>query len=261
MKFRPCIDVHNGKVKQIVGGSLETGGGNGSGVKENFVSEADASYYASLYRERGLAGGHIILLNKYGTKEYEADKVQAGLALKCYPGGFQLGGGITADNAVEMLKLGASHVIVTSYVFADGCINYDNLKKLKKAVGSEHIVLDMSCRRCGDGYYVVTDRWRNFTKERLTPELIYNLSNYCDEYLVHAVDVEGYQCGIEERVAGILGDCMDITSTYAGGISSVEDIEILGKLGGNRIDFTVGSALDIFGGSLSFEEISAINKL
>ncbi len=259
MRFRPCIDIHNGKVKQIVGGSLETGDEKSPDVKENFVSDVDASFYAALYRNRGLAGGHIILLNKYGTDEYEADKIQAGLALKEYPGGFQLGGGITADNAVEMLKLGASHVIVTSYVFADGNINYDNLKKLNKAVGRERIVLDMSCRMRGGGYYIVTDRWKNFTKQRLTEELLDSLSEYCDEYLVHAVDVEGYQHGIEAGVAGILGGCDGITATYAGGIASLKDIEQLGELGSNRIDFTVGSALNIFGGDLSFEEISSIN--
>lgn len=260
MRFRPCIDIHDGKVKQIVGESLETDNHDVTGVKENYVSEADASYYASLYRKRGLGGGHIIFLNKYGTEEYEADKIQAGLALKEYPGGFQVGGGITADNAAQVLRLGASHVIVTSYVFANGLINYDNLDKLKKAVGKEHIVLDMSCRMHGDGYYIVTDRWRNFTEEKLTEELLYRLSEYCDEYLVHAVDVEGYKRGIEEGVAGILGNCEGITSTYAGGIASIRDIEKLGRLGNNKIDFTVGSALDIFGGSLRFEEVAAINK-
>ncbi|MCI8307521.1 MAG: phosphoribosylformimino-5-aminoimidazole carboxamide ribotide isomerase [Lachnospiraceae bacterium] len=260
MRFRPCIDIHDGKVKQIVGGSLETGSENGPGVKENFVSHADASFYAALYRERGLAGGHIILLNQYGTAEYADDKRQAAMALKNYPGGFQLGGGITAENAVEMLNLGASHVIVTSYVFADGCINYDNLKKLKKAVGREHIVLDMSCRMRDDSYYIVTDRWKNFTKEKLTAQLLDRLSEYCDEYLVHAVDVEGHQRGIEAGVAGILGSCDGIMATYAGGIASLEDIGLLGELGNNRVDFTVGSALDIFGGSLRFDIISAINK-
>lgn len=297
MKFRPCIDIHDGKVKQIVGGSIESdgdegnfetegaggnfetadAGGNfetanvgerfetesagGCGVKENYVSEADASYYAALYRDRGLKGGHIILLNRYGTDAYAADMAQAERALKEYPGGFLLGGGINADNAAEVLRLGASHVIVTSYVFADGRINFDNLKKLKKAVGRERIVLDMSCRMRGDGYYVVTDRWTKFTKEKLTPELMYGLGEYCDEFLVHAVDVEGHKSGIEEGVARILGGCEGITSTYAGGIASMEDIELLKRLGNGKIDFTVGSALDIFGGSLRFDEIAALNKL
>lgn len=261
MRFRPCIDIHDGKVKQIVGGSLGANEKGASGLKENYVSGADASYYASLYKKKGLKGGHIILLNRYGTDEYEADISQAELALREYPGGFQVGGGITADNAAMVLNMGASHVIVTSYVFADGCINYSHLKKLKKAVGRERVVLDMSCRMRGDGYYIMTDRWCNYTRERLTPELLYSLSEYCGEYLVHAVDVEGRCSGIEEGVAGILGSCDGIISTYAGGIASLEDIRMLGKLGNNRIDFTVGSALDIFGGNLRFDEIAAINKL
>lgn len=257
MRFRPCIDIHNGKVKQIVGGSLkefETS----SDVKENFVSEVDASYYAHMYMEKGLYGGHIILLNKCGQKEYEEDIAQARLALSEFKNGLQIGGGITCDNAEQMLDMGASHVIVTSYVFSDGRINYNNLKMLREAVGKEHIVLDLSCRMRNGKYYVVTDRWQKFTEQELTKELIYMLGEYCDEYLVHAVDVEGRSRGIEKDVASLLGKCKDVRSTYAGGISDYSDIDLLRELGKGNVDFTVGSALDIFGGNLEFERISKI---
>lgn len=257
MKFRPCIDIHDGKVKQIVGGSLfEKEGETSSLVKENFVAKNDSAFFAALYKEKKLAGGHIILLNKYGTDEYEADIEQAKLALNVYPGGLQIGGGITAFNAAGMLNLGASHVIVTSYVFKDGRINYENLELLRKEVGKEKIVLDLSCRKKDGKYYVVTDRWQKFTDEIVAKQLFDTLNEYCDEYLVHAVDVEGRAKGIEEDVAKLLGGLEEITATYAGGISSLDDLDKLKELGNDAVDFTVGSALDIFGGKLKFEEIA-----
>ena len=119
MKFRPCIDIHNGKVKQIVGGSLTDVQDQAS---ENFVSEQDASFYAELYKKAGIKGGHVILLNGHDSPYYESTKEQALLALHTYSGGLQIGGGVNPENAGEYLDAGASHVIVTSYVFKDGRI-------------------------------------------------------------------------------------------------------------------------------------------
>ena len=193
MQYRPCIDIHDGHVKQIVGSTLSDEGE----VRENFVSEKGAEYYAGLYKELGLKGGHIIILNKVGTPGYEASKEEAVKALKAYPGGLQIGGGIDADNAAAFIDAGASHVIVTSYVFKDGLINYDNLKKLVEAVGREKIVLDLSCKRTELGYVIATDRWQKMTHIAITEALLEELGAYCDEFLIHAVDVEGKAEGIE----------------------------------------------------------------
>lgn len=254
MKFRPCIDIHNGKVKQIVGSSLKESD-ESSYVKENFVSEDGAAYYAELYKKNNLSGGHIILLNKPGTKDYEDDLEQARQAFEVYPGGMQIGGGVNLGNAERMLDLGASHVIVTSAVFKDGKINYDNLKSLSYITGKDRLVLDLSCRLLSDDYYIVTDRWQKFTDEKLALGIMSHLGEYCDEFLVHAVDVEGCASGIERDVVKLLGDCHNTSITYAGGIVNMEDIEELRLLGNGKVDFTVGSALDIFGGKLSFTDI------
>ena len=195
MEFRPCIDIHNGKVKQIVGRSLAD---EGNAAKENFVAKQDAAFYADLYRNAGLKGGHIILLNPVGSEYYEATKEQAIQALAAYPGGMQVGGGITPDNALDYLQAGASHVIVTSYVFKDGRIHYDRLQALVDVVGKEHLVLDVSCKKIGDSYLVVTDRWQKVTGEVVNEALLDRLAEYCDEFLIHAVDVEGKAEGIEE---------------------------------------------------------------
>ena len=252
MEFRPCIDIHNGKVKQIVGGSLRD---EGSQARENFVSEQDAAFYAGLYQRQGIRGGHVILLNKEGTEYFEATRQQALSALRAYPGGLQIGGGIRDDNAADYLNAGASAVIVTSYVFRDGQMNWKNLKKLETAVGADHLVLDVSCRRKGDDYYIVTDRWQKFTDERMCTELLDRLSEYCFEFLIHAVDVEGKANGIEEPLVTLLGDWGKIPVTYAGGVHSYEDLEELAELGHNRLNVTIGSALDLFGGTMSYEQV------
>ena len=252
MRFRPCIDIHNGKVKQIVGSSLED---RGDSASENFVSERGADFYARMYKELGLSGGHIILLNPQGSPFYEMTRQQGILALKATPGLLQIGGGINDENASGFIEAGASHVIVTSFVFKNGSINRTNLKKLVKAVGKERLVLDLSCKRVGDDYYVVTDRWQKLTDVKLDAATMDELSGHCDEFLVHAADVEGKQQGIEENVAKILGEWAQKPVTYAGGIRNCSDIEALKDLGRGMIDVTVGSALDIFGGKLSLDEV------
>lgn len=255
--FRPCIDIHNGKVKQIVGSSLKDL--NNEAV-ENFVSEQDASFYAKLYKSDGVRGGHIILLNAADSEYYNATREQAVQALRAYPGGLQVGGGITAENAPYYIKEGASHVIVTSYVFKEGKINYENLNKLVEAVGKEHVVLDLSCRylkgsALEEGYYIVTDRWQKFTSERVTETLLDELAQYCDEFLVHAVDVEGKQNGIEKPLISLLGEWGKIPITYAGGVSCFADLEVIKELGKGNLNVTIGSALDLFGGSLKYKEV------
>ncbi len=251
MKFRPCIDIHNGKVKQIVGASLQDAGDLAA---VNFVSDKSAADYAKMYERYGLTGGHVILLNGKDSEYYAETKRQAFLALSAYPGGLQAGGGITADNAAQFLRAGASHVIVTSYVFQGGEILEENLRKLVRAVGREHLVLDVSCKRRKDGYYIVTDRWQKETDIRITPELLDKLSASCDEFLVHAVDVEGKKGGIEEKLIGELAGWQGIPVTYAGGVRDLEDLKKLREAGGGKIDVTIGSALSIFGGALDFEE-------
>ncbi|MDR0221556.1 MAG: phosphoribosylformimino-5-aminoimidazole carboxamide ribotide isomerase [Lachnospiraceae bacterium] len=254
MAFRPCIDIHNGKVKQIVGATLQAADGLDS-AKENFVAPQNAAYFADLYREKGLRGGHVIMLNRPGSEYYEATLAEALAALEAFPGGLQLGGGVRADNAERFLAAGASHVIVTSYVFSDGAVNYQNLEKLRRSVGRERIVLDLSCRRKGGRYYIVTDRWTKFTGVEVTAENLAALAEYCAEYLVHAVDVEGRAAGVDEGLAQSLGAYEGLPVTYAGGVASLDDIEKVRRLGQGRLDFTVGSALNIFGGGLALEAV------
>lgn len=257
MKFRPCIDIHNGAVKQIVGGSLKDAG---DAAVENYISRQDADYYANLYKKEGLTGGHIILLNPPSSEYYEATKAQALKALHAYPGGMQIGGGITAENAAEYLEEGASHVIVTSYVFQDGEVRYDRLDQLKKAVGKEHVVLDLSCRKRENSYYIVTNRWQTFTDVRLTEQVLEELSGWCDEFLVHGVDVEGKASGTEEELVQILSAWNGLPITYAGGIGSMEDLEQFYRISKGKLDFTIGSALDLFGGKIPYREVASVAK-
>lgn len=257
MEFRPCIDIHNGKVKQIVGGTLKD---QGDLAAENFVSEQDAPFYAKLYQSYGIRGGHIILLNGKDSPHYEATKLQALAALQVYPGGLQVGGGITAENAHEFLRAGASHVVVTSYVFRDGKVDYERLEKLVQAVGKEHLVLDLSCRKKDGAYYIVTDRWQKFTEERVTVELLDRLYQYADEFLIHAVDVEGRASGIERELVELLGSWNRIPVTYAGGIGSFQNLEELAEWGQHHLNYTIGSALDLFDGNMKFEDVLEFGK-
>lgn len=252
MEFRPCIDIHNGRVKQIVGGSLKD---DGNWAKENYVSNQDAAFYAKLYQKDKIKGGHIIMLNHKDSAYYDETKQQALSALHSYPGGLMAGGGIHTENAEEFLNAGASHVIVTSYVFLDGRVNYENLNRMKNEVGKERLVLDLSCRKREDSYYIVTDRWQKFTKEKITKELLDELMGYADEFLVHAVDVEGKASGIEKELAEILGSWAKIPITYAGGIGSFEDLQQLNSSGHGKLNVTIGSALDLFGGCMEYRKV------
>ncbi len=252
MEFRPCIDIHNGQVKQIVGGSLQD---KGDQATENFVACQDASFFAALYRDHGIRGGHVILLNPVASPYYNVTKKQALSALSAYPGGLQVGGGITPENAKEFLDAGASHVIVTSYVFKDGVIHFDRLENLRKAVGAGRLVLDVSCRKVNGQYRVVTDRWQKVTDQIMDTVLLDKLSGYCDEFLIHAVDVEGKAEGIETELVKLLGDWGKRPVTYAGGVHNFEDLRLLRELGRNRVNVTIGSALDLFGGTMNFDEV------
>lgn len=251
MEFRPCIDIHDGKVKQIVGGSL----GRKDHADENFVAEQDAAFFASFYREKQLKGGHVILLNGAEHPLYEKTKEQALIALSAFPMGLQAGGGITDRNAEEFLEAGASHVIVTSFVFREGRIDYERLGQLVKAVGRERIVLDLSCRKKDGKYYIMTDRWQKYTDTVLDLELLEKLEGSCDEYLIHAVDVEGKVSGIEEGVVELLGTYDGRPVTYAGGVHDYQDLEILKTIGKGRVNVTIGSALELFGGYLNLDRV------
>lgn len=247
--FRPCIDLHNGKVKQIVGGTLTD---SGEGIVENFVSQKDSAYYAKLFKSDNLTGGHVIMLG-------QGNENAAVSALNAYPNGLQIGGGITADNAAYYLKQGASHVIVTSYVFNNGKIDFNNLEKLVQTISKKRLVLDLSCRLREGKYYVVTDRWQKFTDFEINNDNLKLLEGYCDEFLIHGVDVEGKQQGMDLKLVKEIANSVNIPVTYAGGIRTLEDIGQIEKIGKGRINFTIGSALDIFGGLLSYK--SVVNHL
>ena len=246
MKFRPCIDLHDGRVKQIVGSTLNDS--DMQAVETNFESEYEPAWYAKMYQADGLTGGHVIMLG-------QGNDTAGRNALQAYPGGLQVGGGINADNALVWLDAGASQVIVTSWIFIDGKLDLARLEQLVALVGKEHLVLDLSCRSRDGRYYIVTDRWQTFTTLEVNSSTLSELSSYCSEFLIHAVDVEGKQAGIDEELISIMADSCSIPTVYAGGVRSMADIELIGQAGNNRIDFTVGSALDIFGGTLPYRQV------
>ncbi len=213
------------------------------------------AFFAEFYKKKNLKGGHVILLNSSESEYYRQTKGQALDALRAYPGGLQAGGGITPFNGEEYLDAGASHVIVTSYIFKNGTLRRERLKEMVSAVGKGRLVLDLSCRRKGQDYYIVTDRWQNYTDVKLNMETLEELSESCDEFLVHAVDVEGKSQGIEEGLAALLGRECRVPATYAGGVHNYEDLRKLKKLGRGKIDVTVGSALDLFGGAMELDRV------
>ncbi len=240
MKFRPCIDLHQGQVKQIVGSTLRDDAPEA--LCTNFTAEKSPSWFVSLYQKDNLRGGHVI---KLGPGNDDAARE----ALAVWPEGMQIGGAITANNAAAWLDAGASHVIVTSAVFSHGEIDRDALSHLVKAVGKQHLVLDLSCRKCGDAYHIATDRWQKLSKVALSAKLLHELAASCAEFLVHAADVEGKCSGIECDLVALLAKWSPIPVTYAGGVRSLDDMRLVQQLGENRVDLTIGSALDIFGGS------------
>src|SRR5450432_99411 len=247
--FRPCIDLHEGKVKQIVGGSL-----GDSKPRTNFVSDKSAAWFAELYKRDGLTGGHVVML---GPGNQDA----ACAAIAAFPGGLQVGGGINAQNARDWLEAGASHVIVTSWVFSKGRVDWERLNELVKTIGKNKLVLDLSCRKRKKDYFVVTDRWKNFTELTISPETLQKLAGSCAEFLIHAVDVEGLCRGIDRELVEKLGQWSPIPTTYAGGANSISDLETVTKLGQGRVDLTIGSALDIFGGSgVKYEDCVKFNR-
>lgn len=252
MKFKPCIDLHEGAVKQIVGSTLSDD--HPDKLTTNFVAQQSPAWFAKLYRRDNLRGGHIIMLGP-------GNEGAAIEALSAWPGGMQVGGGITVENAAAWLERGASHVIVTSWVFREGRIEEDRLLNLTREVGRERLVLDLSCRFSGDAYYIVTDRWQRYTDVTINADTLAELAGFCDEYLIHAADVEGKCSGIEAELVRFLGSCVTIPTTYAGGIRNLEDFELIRELGGGRIDATVGSGLDIFGGSsITYDEAVSFHR-
>ncbi len=226
--FRPCIDLHEGKVKQIVGGTL---GAEAGRLQTNFVSQHPAAWYAELYKRDGLKGGHIIMLGPGNDEQAEA-------ALEAYPGGMQLGGGVNLNNARDWLDSGASHVIVTSWVFPEGVVDWERLKQLSQKIGKQRLVLDLSCRKREEAYFVVTNRWQKCTELMLNPEILAQFAEWCGEFLVHAVDVEGLCKGIDEKLVSLLAGDSPIPTTYAGGARSLDDLEKVTRLSKGRVDLT-----------------------
>ena len=246
MRFRPCIDLREGRVVQIVGGSLEDK--DSEKLKTNFDTDHSPADFAKLYKEDNLTGGHVISLGPGNENAVLS-------ALNAFPGGFHIGGGIAPENAVTYLDAGASHVIVTSYVFSKGKIDMDKLQLIKGTVGKNRLVLDLSCRKKGPDFWIVTDRWQKFTDVSISPEILDKLANHCDEFLVHGVDVEGKMEGIQTDLIEILGKYSTIPVTYAGGVKEISDLDLVKKLGSDRVDLTIGSALDIFGGSIPYRSV------
>ena len=264
-KFRPCIDLHDGKVKQIVGSSLSD---SGAGLKTNFETDRSPAWFAELYKKDGIKGGHVIMLGKGNV---EAAKT----ALAAYPGGLQVGGGITADNAMEYIGAGASHVIVTSWIFPEGKLDRERLERLSKTVGRDHLVLDLSCKRIanastGDSvlhgkdcprWKIAINRWQTLIDIEITAETLNDLARYCDEFLIHAADGEGKQQGMDDELIVFLAENSPIPCTYAGGAKSLADLEHCKQISNGKIDLTIGSALDLFGGKgVKYEDCVRFNK-
>lgn len=256
-KFRPCIDLHDGKVKQIVGSSLSD---SGAGLKTNFETDRSSAWFAELYKKDGIKGGHVIMLGKGNVEAAKA-------ALAAYPNGLQVGGGISADNAKEYLDAGASHVIVTSWIFPEGRLDRERLDALVKAVGKEHLVLDLSCKRTGvdsNGrpvWNIAINRWQTLIDIQITKENLEDLANSCDEFLIHAADVEGKQQGMDDELIKFLAENSPTPVTYAGGAKSLEDLIHCKEISNGKIDLTIGSALDLFGGKgVKYDECVKFNQ-
>lgn len=247
MRFRPCIDLHEGRVKQIVGTSLR----DGIAPQTHFIAPHPPAYFAARYGRDQLTGGHVIMLGP-GNEDAAVQ------ALAAFPGGLQVGGGIRPDNAEAWLRRGAAQVIVTSHVFSDGQLHRSRLAQMVAAVGRERLVLDLSCSKRDGRYVVMTDRWQKATNFALNADNLALLAESCSEFLIHATGVEGKQQGVDAELVALLGEIAPLPTTYAGGVCSIADIEIIRRLGQGKLDFTVGAALDIFGGTgLRYEDMLA----
>ena len=244
-KFRPCIDLHKGKVKSIVGDSYTD---SGKGIVENFVSDKPSSFFAQMYKNDDLTGGHISIIGQ-GNEE------QALLALKTYPNGLQVGGGINLENANFFLENGASHIIVTSFIFNRGQLNLKKLEQISSLVGKNRLVLDLSCKKMKDSYFVATDKWQKISDFEVNEKSLSELSNYCDEYLIHSVSADGKHCGVDAELLQNLSKWAKIPCTYGGGIRGIEDLELIRKIGKGKIDATIGTALSIFGGKMDYKQV------
>ncbi|EPB88435.1 1-(5-phosphoribosyl)-5-[(5-phosphoribosylamino)methylideneamino] imidazole-4-carboxamide isomerase [Mucor circinelloides 1006PhL] len=251
-RFNGCIDLHHGKVKQIVGGSLLDS--SPEQLTTNFVSEETPSFYSKLYKENQVSRCHVI---KLGPNNDEAAKE----ALAAWPGGLQVGGGITLENAQEWLSLGASKAGLLFYLFPNAKFSLERLAELAKLVGKDRLVVDVSCRKKNDKWVVAMDKWQKMTDMEVNKDTLDMLSEYCSEFLIHAADVEGLCKGIDEQLVERLGEWVTIPTTYAGGGRSMEDLRLVDKLSNGKVDLTFGSALDIFGGNgVTFEECVEWNK-
>ena len=254
-KFRPCIDLHDGKVKQIVGSSLSD---SGSGLKTNFETDMSAAAFAEMYKRDGVKGGHVIMLGK-------GNEAAAKAALAAYEGGLQVGGGISAANAKEYLDAGASHVIVTSWIFPNGELDHERLRILTNTIGKTRLVLDLSCKSTARGdspsWNVAINRWQTLTDVKVSEQTLEYLSGFCDEFLIHAADVEGKQQGMDDELIRFLAEFSPIPVTYAGGAKSLDDLEHCKEISKDKVDLTIGSALDIFGGKgVKYDDCIAFNK-
>lgn len=246
-KFRPCIDLHDGKVKQIVGGTLSDD--KPEELKTNFVASQTPAEFAQLYKDRNLVGGHVIKLG--GGNDAAAKE-----ALAAWPGGLQIGGGMNEKNAKEWLDAGAGKIIVTSYLFPGARFSLERLKAISDATGKDRLVVDVSCRRKGEKWLVAMNKWQDITDMEVSKESLDLLAEHCSEFLIHAADVEGLCQGIDEELVRKLGEWATIPTTYAGGAKDIADLDLVDRLSGGRVDLTYGSSLDIFGGSLvEFEEL------
>ncbi len=255
-KFRPCIDLHGGRVKQIVGGTLS---GNDADLQENFVSKESSAEFAEKFKADRLKGGHVIKLGP-GNDEAACE------ALAAWKGGLQIGGGIRKENASEWLEKGASHVIITSAIFSkEGVFLEKNFDELISEVGTERLVLDLSCKRVGEKWVVAMNKWQTITELPLNEETLSNLASSCAEFLIHAADVEGLSSGMDVDLVCWMSEWAKRNTntpiTYAGGISSIQEVDEIQRLSEGYIDFTVGSALDLFGGDkISYRSLVARQK-
>ncbi|KAL8926788.1 MAG: hypothetical protein Q9172_001664 [Xanthocarpia lactea] len=252
-KFRPCIDLHSGQVKQIIGATLSD---TSSGLRTNHVSKLPASHFGNLYREHGLTGAHVIMLGP-------GNEAAAREALEAWPGSLQVGGGITAENARHWIEKGAGKIIVTSYLFPEARFALDRLKAVLVSLDDdvELLVIDLSCRRTGSTWTVAMNKWQTLTDMEVNEESIRLLEPYCSEFLIHAADNEGLQSGIDEELVLKLGQWCTKPVTYAGGARHLHDLDLVKDLSAGRVDLTIGSALDVFGGSsVTFDDCVKWNQ-